>query len=558
MASVSNRTTAAQPRRAAIYARVSTDRQSVEGQIEFAREWAPKHGYTLTEIYADSARSGTIPFAEREAGRRLLTDLRAGLFDVVLVYKYDRLGRDKEVGDIETRQAILDIERAGGQIVAMTQPIDASTIMGRFTRSVQIDIGTIERLNTLERSADTLATLVRRPGFFTGGTAPYGYRVEGQDRDARLVVDEEPIPGLDISPADVVRMIYRWLVSDGRSTVWIAAELNRRGIPTRALLAGRARPTAGIWRPGRVSTMVRNTVYKGVAVYGRRKSGRSPFPVPLTEREVPAIVDVETWEAAQEQLRRNKKRAKRNAKRQYLLSGLVKCGACGSNYTGLAYTTKDGQERRYYTCNNIHQRHNTGGERCTNPALSWQYEELIWSDIDAWLENPGPILEELAAQLNTDADDAGNIEADIERRRRQLAGQEKERERLLTAYRKGIIDDTDLERELAAMRRERAVLEEEIEALKRAQQRREERRAGLVTAAALLEELKARRREGLTFEVKRQVVEALVKEIVVQPDGTPDVTYRFAVINNRTEPCGGTAGGTPRRSRRGRAARSRL
>ncbi len=547
----------AQAPRAVVYARVSTDRQTVEGQIEYAQEWAPRHGYAISDVYADSARSGTTPFADREAGRRLLVDLRAGLFSVVLVYKYDRLGRDKEVGDIETRQAILDIERAGGQIIAMTQPIDASTAMGRFTRSVQIDIGTIERLNTLERSADRLTGLVRRPGFFAGGTATYGYRIDGDGSEARLVIDEDPIPGLDIGPADVVRMIYRWLVSDGRSTVWIAAELNRRGIPTQQMLDGRKRATAGIWRPGRVGAMVRNTVYKGIAVYGRRKSGRSPFPVPVTEREVPSIVDAAMWESAQAQLKLNQKRAKRNAKRDYLLTGLIRCGACGSNYTGLAYTMKSGEERRYYTCNNVHQRHNTGGARCANPALGWQYEQLIWDDIDAWLDNPGPILDELAAELNTDVADTGEIEADITRRRRQLAGQEAERERLLTAYRKGIIDDVDLERELAAMRRERAVLEEEIETLKRSQERREERRAGIVRAAALLEELKARRRDGLSFAVKRQVVEALVKEIVVQPDGTPDVTYRFTVITGRTEPCANTAGGSPRRNRRGPPARFR-
>jgi site-specific DNA recombinase len=553
-----------------LYVRVSTDRQTVQNQIDYAAEWAPRHGYDIREIHSEDDTSGTVPFAERRAARRLLADVRSGTVKTVLVYKYDRLGRDKDVGDIEVRQAILDIERAGGEVVSMTQYIDTSTTAGKFARSIQIDVGAIERRDTLERSSDAIAQLARVADYYPGGTVPYGYAVVGEDREARLVIDEEPIDGLDIGAADIVRLIYRWIADEGRSTVWVAAELNRRGIPTKYALdiqrGQRKGRTAGIWRPNRISEMTRNTTYKGIAVYGKAKLGTSPFPVPVTERAVPALVDVDTWERAQATLRRNFKHAKRNRKRDYLLSGLVTCGACGAAYTGKHYVTAAGEERQYYTCNHVHQHHNTGGERCSNPALSWEYEAIIWADIDGWMEDPGPIIDELAERINAEASDGEDVQADIDKRRRALAATEGQKARMLTAYRKGIIDDAELEAELAAIRQETFVLEDEIEALEHHAERLAARRTQLVTARALLEDLQAMRRDGLTFARKRQAVETLVSQIIVDGDGIPDVVYRFnrgsqgtlrpspSDIDIPRDSCAGTAGAPPRHSRTRRLA----
>ena len=81
----------------------------------------------------------------------------------------------------------------------------------------------------------------------------------------------------------------------------------------------------------------------------KRRAGKSPFPIPETTREVPAIVDGETWQRAQETMRRNLMYSPRNSRRQYLLRGLVKCGDCGLNYIGAHYMTAVGDERHYYS-----------------------------------------------------------------------------------------------------------------------------------------------------------------------------------------------------------------
>ena len=85
----------------AIYARVSTEdqkeRQSIETQIEHAKQYCQREGYFIADFYCDDGVSGTIPFEEREAAKRLLREAREGKFKTVLVYKIDRIGRDNLV-----------------------------------------------------------------------------------------------------------------------------------------------------------------------------------------------------------------------------------------------------------------------------------------------------------------------------------------------------------------------------------------------------------------------------------------------------------------------------
>ena len=91
-------------------------------------------------------------------------------------------------------------------------------------------------------------------GAWLGGVVPYGYRKQGEKGDARLVVCEEKVPGLELSEADVVRMIYRMSGTDKKSCQKIADHLNREGIPCTAGANGagegkRSRGMAPIWRP---------------------------------------------------------------------------------------------------------------------------------------------------------------------------------------------------------------------------------------------------------------------------------------------------------------------
>src|SRR5947207_385202 len=90
-------------RLAAIYARISSEEQrenqTIKTQIDAAKRWVEfqklvEHPIDIAEIYLDDGVSGTIALDNRPAGKRLFDDAANARFELVLVYKIDRLGRD--------------------------------------------------------------------------------------------------------------------------------------------------------------------------------------------------------------------------------------------------------------------------------------------------------------------------------------------------------------------------------------------------------------------------------------------------------------------------------
>src|SRR5215204_7109136 len=87
----------AKAERVALYLRVSSEEQktkeTIETQDDFLEEYCKLYRREIVGVYKDEAVSGTVPMHERPAGRELLEDANAGKFNVVLVYKLDRIGR---------------------------------------------------------------------------------------------------------------------------------------------------------------------------------------------------------------------------------------------------------------------------------------------------------------------------------------------------------------------------------------------------------------------------------------------------------------------------------
>ena len=91
----------------------------------------------------------------------------------------------------------------------------------------------------------------------------------------------------------------------------------------------RTKRTQGKWRAGRIRNLVVNPVYKGRYHYGRRANRKREIIV----ADVPPLVSVELWEAAQDALRANRLMTK-NPGRVYLLRSLIRCSICGLTYQG--------------------------------------------------------------------------------------------------------------------------------------------------------------------------------------------------------------------------------
>ena len=386
-------------RRVATYERVSSEdqreRETIKTQTdELARHLERQDHVRFVGRYQDDGVSGVIPLRERPAGRILFTDAAAGKIDEVWVLRLDRLGRD----DIDPLIARQDLELLGVSVKSLVEGD-----LDPFMFAIHVAVAAQERRSFLDRSMRGMDRAVHE-GRYTGGIVAFGYRVEGEKRNAQWVPDETPFWS-DRSSADIVRMIYRWL-EEGWSCPRIAAELDQLGVPTAASRSGRGtrvKATQARWRAGRIRNMVVNTVYRGEYRYGKRATRRKEIIV----GQVPPLVSEELWQAAQDTLARNRIAAK-NTRRIYLLRTVMRCGRCDLTYVG---TTSRG--KTWYRCNGKFIERGSIDGRCPNRGLDGsRVEPLIWADIEQVLLNPGELLAEIADE---EKDDTPHALAEAER-----------------------------------------------------------------------------------------------------------------------------------------------
>ncbi|MCK4415193.1 MAG: recombinase family protein [Candidatus Eisenbacteria sp.] len=527
--------------RAAVYMRVSTEeqreKQTIKTQRQFAEQYCALHKIRIARTYEDDGITGTLPLGQRPAGAKLLADARQGLFDTVLLYKLDRLGRDALV----TLSAVRDLEACGAKAKSMTEHFDSSDPSGRFMLTVLSGVGGLERDTFMERSRAGTERLARE-GAWLGGIVAYGYRVEGRREHARLVISDDPLPGLPLSEADVIRKIFNLSAKEGWSCIQIAKHLTKLGIPPSYTLNGRKvkrakrkQATAGVWWPGRIRNIITNTTYRGTHYYGRRTKKQRD----VIERQVPPVVTEQIWNLAQVTLKKNRINATRNSTRPYLLRCLIKCGVCGLTYGGSC--ARGGKAR--YVCNGKRQRRGTFGkigQSCSSMGIPAEIEAVVWSDVEEFLRDPGEVLRTLSEQCEDMDSRRSEANQEVELIEGQLADKDQERTRILTLFRKGTIEEALLEQQMAAIEKERTDLAEALEGARQRLRGLTQATTDLDSVETLLAELNGRLNGPLTFELKRELVETLVEGIVVETierDGRKEalvhVGYKFDAPQDR-------------------------
>jgi site-specific DNA recombinase len=526
----------------AVYMRVSSEAQRRRGAIETQRpdldRYLDAYGLKPYGWYEDEAVSGKwLSFPDRPQGRRLLADAQAGHVNLVLVWRLDRFGRNA----VEILKAVQDLEQAGARLVSLKENFDTRTAAGRLMLGVLASVAEFEWESIMER---TVAGVERRleSGGWMGGPTPYGYTVTGAKQDAKLVPDETPM-GLSFSPqlsaAGVVRLIYHLLLDEHLSTIAIADRLNSLGIPTsyqRRSLGyhrnGQVGPAQHIWRANAVRNILVNPIYKGQYTFGRRSrhhAGRE-----IVTSDVPALVNVETWDAAQAQLEKNLLFSSRNATHDYLLRGLMKCGLCGHLYVGDAH-----ESGPRYICY-AHRRPQilfgsralAEERRCRDslPLKAADVEAKIWAFAEEACRNPGPTLAALQAKLTGQADTSEAIRAELAKKQQEQAAMQDERDTILTYFRKGKMTERDLDRQMESIAKEEVKRAAEIAALNADLEASDTVAARVTGAATLLRELSDKLDAGPpTPADKRAIIEKLIDEIVVRPE-RDEVTGKMRAI----------------------------
>lgn len=312
------------PIRAAAYIRVSTDRQSIEGEsLEMqearAREICEAHGWEMLPIYLDVM---TGKKDKRPSLIRLEKDLKSGAIDAVICYKVDRLGRTRN-----KLYELLDyIQQRDIKLVSMTQQFDTTTASGRLMLGILIDFAVYEVEQLGERAADTLLHIAKQ-GRPPTGVAPYGYRYVPINRETGEGGVLEIVP----EEAEGVRLAFDAYLRLG-SLSKVALALNSAGYRTRK---GR------LWAMETVRAMLVNPLYGGERALRRyRKRGNKATTVNAAIQAmqdwelVPAnhepIVPVEVAREVRQAYLRSRLTSPRSRTAGSPWTGMLVCRYCGA------------------------------------------------------------------------------------------------------------------------------------------------------------------------------------------------------------------------------------
>jgi transcriptional regulator with XRE-family HTH domain len=227
----------------------------------------------------------------------------------------------------------------------------------------------------------------------------------------------------------------------------------------------------------------------------------------------------------------------RSSKNQYLLRGLIKCGLCGLTYVGTAANRPNGKREFYYSCNASHSPsiYWARGRCHAKPVRGDQLEQQVWADVESFLRDPQPVLQQLHARLESDAKGSDQNRKQVTRLEGLLAQKVTERSRVVGLYRRGRLTDTDLDAQMDEIGKEETALEAQIAELGGRIAGADSIAGNLSSAEALLAQLRKRLDQPVAWEQKRRLIEILVAGVQVDTveecgvrQTRTTVTYRFS------------------------------
>ncbi|MFA5778755.1 MAG: recombinase family protein [Elusimicrobiota bacterium] len=335
----------------------------------------------LETLYDDEDFSGKN--LKRPAIQKLLQDIREGKIDIVIIYKLDRLTRS-------TRdfQDLLELfEKHNITLVSSTEPIDTKTLAGRLLVDIMIRFAQYDRELDVERAKDSRYFRVKI-GLWGGGMPSLGYILK--NKRLEIVHDEKKI----------VKKAFQ-LYLEIKSCHLVAKELSRF-YRTKTYRKNKKLRGGRQFKKKDIARILNNKLYIGIFEIENPKTKQ----IEQFKGVHKPIIDIETFNQVQEIMKRNRKKKKSISQNKYdmLLTGLLKCGYCGSAMTMYARpkTRKDGTTRIYfyYKCRSVVE-----GDRTECKLRSVPAEELEKYVIERLIElgSNKKVLNKLIELVNIEA-----------------------------------------------------------------------------------------------------------------------------------------------------------
>lgn len=297
------------------YSRYSSHNQkdlSIEQQMDKNAALAAEYGIRLIDHYCDRAVSGRTD--RRKDFQRMMHDAAKGKFQYVIAWKSNRMGRNMLEALINEAR----LQDLGVRVLYVEEDFD-DTAAGRFAARSMMNVNQFYSENMAEDIKRGLYDNASRC-MVANGHLPYGYKA---DESLHYAIDEPR--------AAVIREIFT-RVACGEPFVDIFNSLNARGIKTSY---GRD------WGRSSFQKILSNERYRGIYIYGDIR----------IEGGIPRIVSDELYFKVQEVIKTKKNpQGRHRIYGDYLLTGKLFCGKCGSPMTGISGTARSGALHYYYVC----------------------------------------------------------------------------------------------------------------------------------------------------------------------------------------------------------------
>ena len=322
-------------KRAAIYTRVSSVKQKEEGvslevQLKACRKFCADNNYIIISEFED-AQSGLD--ADRPGYQAMLRMASENAFDVVVVWRRDRFGRDTA----EIFPTVKSLKRHNVDVASVTE----GGTVDEVTFGVLTVMAEEESRRTSRRIRASKEELAKQ-GYWSGG-APLGYSLTiGPNGKSKVLAPNEQAP--------LVTELFRRYAHEKASLADLLGFLKDNGISTSRAAIGYS---------------LKNRAYAGKVSYGQwSRSQFAPKPKEIEyQGQHPPLVDTDTFELVQQRLVENKHRYFGQYHRpKYLFSGLLRCGICGSAMSGRR--KKDRKNQVQYECSRRNNRRD-----CNQPTI---------------------------------------------------------------------------------------------------------------------------------------------------------------------------------------------
>lgn len=440
----------------AIYCRVSTEEQSENGysideQERLLEEWCKKMGYVIYKCYSDRGISGK-NIKDRPALKELLSDAKAGKFDMVISWKINRLSRKLE----DVLKIVNLLEKNNITFKSYSEPFETDTPAGRMQFQMMALIGEFER-GTIAQNVKMGMIAKAKSGNWCGG------RVLGYDLVPNNSPEEEKKGKnkLEINEkeAEIVRFIFNEY-SKGKGYKAITNKMNKLGYKTKK---------GNNFSVGSIRDILTNPVYIGEIRYNvrqnwseKRRRNINPNPIRVKGKHE-AIIDRELWDKVQLILESKKGKPSRIYDGEYPLTGILRCPKCGAGMviSRTTNTLADGSKKRiaYYCCGNWK---NKGTSVCNSNTIRVdKANEYVFKKIEELVSNEA-VIKAVVKNINKERKDkvkpAKRLLGDIDKELEKL---DKRKRKIFEAYEDDILTKEEFQTRKNELNEKIRILEEE-------------------------------------------------------------------------------------------------